>query len=274
MRSVERLESALSRWPPVEGYPGWILPIQHNGTTRGLGCKALANLEDADRAVACASDKAYVPNLDSFVYPSNTPVALMSVGGKAVAFMMGHHACPMQCDSNVILSPTYEVYRGVNMMVNDDGSVLVIDNAGGKRNFDSREALKKSNYFENIAPSLNPNNLDTNMGRELENLGEVRKSFAKLGTKGRASTFANLWKLGSDIPPEDVVGPSVAQEFETDCSTKSTWAMDQTLPGNTKELNELTIVTKCGTDLPESTNVLSSIEFQKPPMVDLNRLGQ
>ena len=282
MTAVERLESALSRWPPTDGYPGWILPIQQDGVTRGLSCKDLAKLEDADRVVACASDKGYAPNLDSLVYPSNTPVALMSVGGKTIAFMMGHHACPMQCDNDVILTPTYEVYRGINMMVQPDGSVSTIDMRNGKQqNFESREALEKSDYFQNTVASLDPNNLDTDMGSELENLGEVRKRFAKLGSKGRSSTFTNLWEAGSPIPSEDETAPIVAKAFGQDCSTVSTWAMDQTLPGREKEPVELVVTTECRPDSPAvvdssqpSVPVPGSmaagfIKTQPSPLIDL-----
>ena len=284
MASVERLESALPRWPPSDGYPGWILPIQQDGVTRGLGCKDLTKLEDADRAVACAADKAYAPNLDTLVYPSNTPVALMSVGGKTVAFMMGHHACPMQCDDDVLLSPTYEVYRGVNMMVQPDGSVTVIDMTNGKkRSFESRAALEESNYFRNTVASRNIGNIDENMGKELENLEEVRKSFAELGSKGRSSTLTNLWEAGTGIPPGDETAPIVAKAFENDCSTESTWATDQTLPGDTQAPVELTVVTECGSDLPKSarqqgpsdlgtttSETEGPVDFQNAPRVVLS----
>ena len=283
MASVERLESALPRWPAVDGYPGWILPIQQDGATRGLGCKDLAKLEDSDRAIACAADKAYAPNLDSLVYPSNTPVALMSVGGKTVAFIMGHHACPMQCNPEVILSPTYEVYRGVNMMVQPDGSVMVIDMTNGeKRSFESKQALEQSDYFKNTVASLDPGNIDTNMGQELENLGEIRKRFAELGSKGRSSTLSNLWEAGSPLSPEDETAPIVAKAFGEDCSTQSNWAMDQTLPGLEKDPVELIVTTEClsdsptGGDLPQSltaspvATIAGRIRARKPPPIILD----
>ena len=152
---------------------------------------------------------------------------------------------------------------------------------GQQQNFESREALEKSDYFRNTVASLDPSNLDTDMGKELENLGEVRKRFAELGSKGRSSTFTNLWEAGSLVPSEDDIAPIVAEAFEKDCSTESTWAMDQTLPGNMKKPVELVVTTECRPDSPEGVDsfqpsvpvpgpiAAGSIKTQPSPLIDL-----
>ena len=254
MAYIERLESALPRWPPGEGYPGWILPIQQKGVTRGLSCKDLMKLDSGTRTIACASDKAYTPNLTNAVYPSNTPVALMSVKGETVAFMMGHHACPMQCDPDVMLGPTYEVYRGVNMLINSNGTVTVIDMTNGSepsKTFASREELERSDYFQNTLATLDPRNVDSDMKQELENLGSVRKDFSGLGAKERSVAFNELWKAAPAVPIEGEVAPFVADAFEKDCSTESIWAMDQSLPGTDRKPIAFAVTTECRPDSPE-----------------------
>jgi len=278
MAYIETLESALPRWPAEEGYPGWILPVHQQGVTRGLSCKDIMKLNIGTRAIACASDKAYTPKLTSAVYPSNVPVALMSVEGNTVAFMMGHHACPMQCDPDVILGPTYEVYRGINMLINPDGTVTVIDMTNGSepsKTFASREELEMSDYFQNTLASLDPRNIDSDMKQELETLGSVRKDFSDLGAKDRSGAFNELWKVAPAVPIEDKVAPFVADAFERDCSSESIWAMNQILPGTDRKSIEFAVTSECRPESPEDVPPFgisdpSSVDFRRPDPVLLS----
>lgn len=248
MNSVKQINRIEPRWPPVEGYPGWILPVQNeNGITRGLSCEDLGKLDAYEREIACASDKAYTPGITSHVQPSNVPIARMSIEGKTVAFMMGHHACPRQCDQNFIVEPTYEVYRGVTMIIYPNNTVSVIDiKNGGLQSFESREALEESDYFLNTVASLDPRNVDSNMDKELESMRDVRKTFSDLNTKERSSVFDKMWENGSPIEGDiATVATVVSDAFKNDCSAESTWAMNQTLPGLEKQPTELTIATDC-----------------------------
>ena len=274
MAYIERLESVLPRWPPGEGYPGWILPVQQQGVTRGLRCKDLMKLDAGTRNVACASDKAYTPNLTNAVYPSNVPVALMSVNGKTVAFMMGHHACPMQCDQDVILGPTYEVYRGVNMLIKPDGTVTVIDMTNGERtSFDSREELEKSDYFQNTLAAIDPRNVDSDMKQEIDTLGSVRKDFSDLSAKERSIAFNKLWNAAPAVPVEGEVAPFVSDAFEKDCSDESIWAINQALPGTDRNPIAFAVTTECKPDpfgQSDPSSIDGPIDFQSQPHVVLS----